>query len=319
MAPEVGREFTDDEDRVNGPAVAVLSHALWVRAFNADPSIVGRSITLRGEPHTVVGVMPAAFHWSTPVDVWTPLRPSPQGEGSGENYGLHRAAQGRRHLAAGDRADRVQRRPTLARERYRSRRDDTAVRIRRRAAAARADRRLAPSAADPLGRGRRRAADRLREHRRPAGGARRRARAGDCDAHRARRQPRRHRPAAARRERRAGGVRRRGRARDRLCRVAVAGVVADRRVRRHRRHRTRRARAGDHERSRALDERRVRPAPGAAGEPRRSAPRADRIRRHIGGGRGAQLAATADGDGGSRARRRAAGRRRPADPIVRLS
>src|SRR6185369_1051171 len=36
VAPELGREFTDEEDRVNGPAVAVVSHALWVRAFNAD-------------------------------------------------------------------------------------------------------------------------------------------------------------------------------------------------------------------------------------------------------------------------------------------
>lgn len=88
IAPEVGREFTEEEDRVNGPAVAVLSHALWTRAFNADPAIVGRSISLRGEPHTVVGVMPAAFHWPEPIDVWTPLRPSPQGEGSGENYAL---------------------------------------------------------------------------------------------------------------------------------------------------------------------------------------------------------------------------------------
>src|SRR6185436_7661071 len=60
VSPELGREFSEDEDRVNGPAVAVLSHELWVRAFSADPSIVGRSITLRGEPYTVVGVMPAA-------------------------------------------------------------------------------------------------------------------------------------------------------------------------------------------------------------------------------------------------------------------
>jgi predicted permease len=87
-APELGREFTDDEDRENGPAVAVMSHALWVHAFGGDPAIVGRAIMLRGEPHIVVGVMPAAFSWPIPVDVWTPLRPSPRGEGGGENYGL---------------------------------------------------------------------------------------------------------------------------------------------------------------------------------------------------------------------------------------
>jgi predicted permease len=88
VAPAVGREFTDDEDRPAGPAAAVLSHSLWTHAFSADPTIVGRSVTLRGEPHVVVGVMPAAFRSTAPVDLWTPLRPSPQGEGSGENYGI---------------------------------------------------------------------------------------------------------------------------------------------------------------------------------------------------------------------------------------
>src|ERR1051326_5168821 len=42
VLPALGRPFTDDEDRVNGPAVTVLSHALWTRMFNADPAIVGK-------------------------------------------------------------------------------------------------------------------------------------------------------------------------------------------------------------------------------------------------------------------------------------
>jgi predicted permease len=128
VAPALGREFTEEEDRVNGPAAAVVSHALWLRAFNGDPAIVGRSIMLRGEPHTVVGVMPAAFRWTTPVDVWTPLRPSQQGEGGGENYGLIarlRAgvtwSQASEQIAAAT--------TTLARERYRRRRSDVIVRF----------------------------------------------------------------------------------------------------------------------------------------------------------------------------------------------
>ncbi len=86
MAPEIGREFSEEEDRVHGPAAAILSHALWTHAFNADPSIIGRRVTLRGEPYTVVGVMPATLHSVEPVDLWTPLRPSRLGEGGGENY-----------------------------------------------------------------------------------------------------------------------------------------------------------------------------------------------------------------------------------------
>jgi predicted permease len=128
VQPEIGREFSADEDRVNGPAVALLSHALWTRAFSADPSIVGRSIMLRGEPHTVVGVMPDSVQWGTAIDVWTPLRPSPQGEGGGENYGLiARLKDGVSWPQAVQQIGSAT--ATLARERYRSPRGDTVVRF----------------------------------------------------------------------------------------------------------------------------------------------------------------------------------------------
>jgi predicted permease len=128
IAPEIGREFSADEDRVNGPAVAALSHALWVRAFHADPSIVGRSIMLRGEPHTVVGVMLPSVQWGTAIDVWTPLRPSPQGEGNGENYALiARLKDGVGWPQALQQIESAT--ATLARERYRSPRGDTVARF----------------------------------------------------------------------------------------------------------------------------------------------------------------------------------------------
>src|SRR5438270_770899 len=86
VAPALGREFTADEDRPGGPAAAVLSHGLWLRLFNRDPSAIGgRSITLRGEPHTIVGVMPERFTIGSPVDVWTPVRPCRTCEGGGQN------------------------------------------------------------------------------------------------------------------------------------------------------------------------------------------------------------------------------------------
>jgi predicted permease len=84
----LGREFTRDEDREGGQPVAVLSHGLWSRVFASDPSIVGGAITLRGEPYTVVGIMPKGFTTGTPTDVWTPLRASTRGEGGGSNYGM---------------------------------------------------------------------------------------------------------------------------------------------------------------------------------------------------------------------------------------
>ncbi|TAK17804.1 MAG: ABC transporter permease [Acidobacteria bacterium] len=86
VAPLHGREFSADEDVKGGPRIAVLSFPLWRTAFGGDPTIVGRSMTLRGEPYTIVGVMPSGFRGIDDVDVWTPLRASREGEGGGTNY-----------------------------------------------------------------------------------------------------------------------------------------------------------------------------------------------------------------------------------------
>ena len=86
VPPQMGREFNEAEDRTGGPAVAILSFGFWQRAFHADPAVLGKPINLRGEPFTVVGVMPRGLRTQAPVDIWTPLRPSTKGEGGGSNY-----------------------------------------------------------------------------------------------------------------------------------------------------------------------------------------------------------------------------------------
>lgn len=86
VRPVIGREFEVAEDRPDGPAVTILSAALWRSAFGADPKVVGKAITLRGQTFTVVGVMPDDFRSEDDADLWTPLRASQQGEGGGENY-----------------------------------------------------------------------------------------------------------------------------------------------------------------------------------------------------------------------------------------
>jgi predicted permease len=93
IQPMIGREFTRQEDVPGGPALTVLSYGLWQRLFRGDPSIVGRTVDLRGAPYTVVGVMPEGFHTigyplGDAADLWTPLQPSTSGEGSGDNYGI---------------------------------------------------------------------------------------------------------------------------------------------------------------------------------------------------------------------------------------
>ncbi len=88
IPPQMGRSLSAEEDRPNGPKVAILSHALWRSTFHADPKIIGKSILLKGESYTVVGVLAPGAQSPQPADVWTPLRPSRTGEGGGTNYGV---------------------------------------------------------------------------------------------------------------------------------------------------------------------------------------------------------------------------------------
>jgi predicted permease len=88
IPPRLGREFTREQDVPGGPAIAVLSYEFWERVFNADPAVLGHPIDLKGAPHVVVGIMPRGFRTTAPVDVWTPLHPSREGEGAGDNYGV---------------------------------------------------------------------------------------------------------------------------------------------------------------------------------------------------------------------------------------
>ena len=72
----VGRVFDEADDRVGGPAVAVLSDRLWRERFGASPEVVGRTITLNQTAFNVVGVMPPAFNFPSGVDLWIPLLPA---------------------------------------------------------------------------------------------------------------------------------------------------------------------------------------------------------------------------------------------------
>jgi hypothetical protein len=84
--PIVGRTFTAEEDRPHGPKAVILSFETWKSLFFSDRSVVGKSILLKGEPHVVIGVLPANTYTTAPADLWTPLQPVTSGEGEGENY-----------------------------------------------------------------------------------------------------------------------------------------------------------------------------------------------------------------------------------------
>jgi predicted permease len=85
IQPFLGRGFTDEEDRPNGPSAVILSYALWQSVLQADPQVLGKQVILKGEPHTVVGVLPERAQPTGVADLWTPLQPHQSGECGGDN------------------------------------------------------------------------------------------------------------------------------------------------------------------------------------------------------------------------------------------
>jgi hypothetical protein len=78
--PLLGRTFREEDETPGAPAVAVLSYETWQRRFDGRADIVGSTVRVAGEPHTVVGVMPAGFLFPVHEQLWLPLRERPSGE-----------------------------------------------------------------------------------------------------------------------------------------------------------------------------------------------------------------------------------------------
>jgi len=76
IQPMLGRTFLPEEDRYSSPHVVLLSHRLWSGEFRSDSEIVGRTISLNGDPYYVVGVMPPGFRSpdNEERDLWIPLQ-----------------------------------------------------------------------------------------------------------------------------------------------------------------------------------------------------------------------------------------------------
>ena len=74
--PMLGRDFAADDDVPNARRVVLIGDGLWRRRFGADPGVVGRVVTLAGEPHEVIGVLSADVRpvVAAGAEVWRPLR-----------------------------------------------------------------------------------------------------------------------------------------------------------------------------------------------------------------------------------------------------
>ncbi len=86
LQPFIGRNFSEEEDRPHGPKAAILSYSLWRTTFGSNPSILGQSVLLKGEPYSVVGVLAEGATTPLNADVYTALQPSREGEGMGTNF-----------------------------------------------------------------------------------------------------------------------------------------------------------------------------------------------------------------------------------------
>ena len=73
VPPLLGRAFTADDMQTGARKVAAVGYGLWQSAFGGDRTIVGRQVTLEGEPYEIVGVMPPGFDFPDGSDAWVPL------------------------------------------------------------------------------------------------------------------------------------------------------------------------------------------------------------------------------------------------------
>jgi len=84
--PLAGRNFSQTEDLVNGPKTVILSYNLWRNTFGSNSNILGQAILLKGEPYTVIGVLPQDATTPLNADLYTALQASRKGEGGGTNF-----------------------------------------------------------------------------------------------------------------------------------------------------------------------------------------------------------------------------------------
>ncbi len=85
VRPLHGRAFAAGDDAPGAAPVVILGYSIFRKRYGSDPSVVGRTIRVNGEPATVIGVMEEGFQFPIKQDVWVPLSLDPitleRGEG----------------------------------------------------------------------------------------------------------------------------------------------------------------------------------------------------------------------------------------------
>ena len=78
VQPQLGRDFSPEDEQPGSPPAVIISNGLWQRRFGSNPQIIGNQITLNDSSFTVIGVLSPAFQFYTPADVFAPISFMPE-------------------------------------------------------------------------------------------------------------------------------------------------------------------------------------------------------------------------------------------------
>jgi putative ABC transport system permease protein len=76
--PVIGRRFAEGEDLQGAERVVIIGHGLWLRRFGGEPGVLGATVKLDDQPHTVIGVAPPGFDYPEQTEIWRPLGWNPK-------------------------------------------------------------------------------------------------------------------------------------------------------------------------------------------------------------------------------------------------
>lgn len=74
VEPKLGRWFSQRDDSAGAPETVMLTYAYWQRRFGGDASVIGRTLDVNAQPHSVIGIMPAGFEFARDSDILLPMQ-----------------------------------------------------------------------------------------------------------------------------------------------------------------------------------------------------------------------------------------------------
>ncbi len=95
ISPVLGRDFHTGEDLPSSPRVALLSFTAWQQRYSGKRDVLGRSVSLNGDPYVIVGVLPREFHFAPaePAEFWTAFHPSSECDLRRSCHGIYGVAR----------------------------------------------------------------------------------------------------------------------------------------------------------------------------------------------------------------------------------